>query len=81
MYIFMHIVSCYNVKDVHYSVSENIHLHKTYYISGRWRREEGAGTPKSTIKSMHWKVALKRKVQLLFLSRKGRIFISKKAFP
>ena len=45
MYILMYIVSCYNVKDVHYSVSENIHLHKMYYISGRWRREVGAGAP------------------------------------
>ena len=44
MYIFMHIVSCYHVKDVHYSFSKNIHLHKMYYISGRWRREEGEAT-------------------------------------
>ena len=41
----MYIVSCYNVKDVHYSFSKNIHLHKMYYISGRWRREEGAAAP------------------------------------
>ena len=28
-----YIVSCYNVKDVHYSFSKNIHLHKiTYYV-------------------------------------------------
>ena len=77
MYIFMYIVSCYDVKDVHYSFSKNIHLHKMNYISGKWRREEGAaapiikkfvvrGTPKSAIKSMHWKVALKQHVQLLF---------------
>ena len=77
MYIFMYIVYCYNVKDVHYSFSKNIHLHKMYYISGRWRKEEGAaapmiekvvvrGTLKSAIKSMHWKVALKQQVQLLF---------------
>ena len=31
----------FNVKDVHYSFSKNINLHKIYYISGRWRREEG----------------------------------------
>ena len=69
MYIFMYIVSYYGVKDVHYSFSKNIHLHKMYYISDRWRREEGAspmiekvvvrGTLKSAIKSMHWKVAPK----------------------
>ena len=41
MYIFMYIVSCYDVKDVHYSFSTNIHLHKMHYINGRWRREEG----------------------------------------
>ena len=45
MYIFMYIVSCYNAKDVHYSFSKSIHLHKMYYISGRWRREEGAAAP------------------------------------
>ena len=37
MYIFMYIVSIYDVKDVHYS-SKNIHLHKMYYISGVERR-------------------------------------------
>ena len=69
----MHIVSCYDFKDVHYSISKNIHLHKMYYISGRWRREKGAGAPiikivvvrgmlKSAIKSMHWKVAPKWQV-------------------
>ena len=42
MYIFMYIVSCYDVKDVHYSFSKNSHLHKTYCISGSWRREERA---------------------------------------
>ena len=42
MYIFMYIVSCYDVKDVHYCFSKNILLHKMNYISGRWRREEGA---------------------------------------
>ena len=41
----MYIVSCHNVKDVHYSFSKNIHLHKMYYISGSWRREEGAAAP------------------------------------
>ena len=41
----MYIVSCYDVKDVHYSFSKNIHLHKLYYISGRWLREEGAAAP------------------------------------
>ena len=45
MYIFMHIVSWYNVKDVHYTFSKDIHLHKIYYISSRWRREEGAAAP------------------------------------
>ena len=35
MYIFMYVVSCYDVKDVHCSFSKNIHLHKIYYISGR----------------------------------------------
>ena len=45
MYVFMYIISCYNVYDVHYSFSKNIHLHKMYYISGRWRREEGAAAP------------------------------------
>ena len=45
MYIFMYIVSRYNVKDVHYSFSKNIHLHKMNYISGSWRREEGAAAP------------------------------------
>ena len=77
VYIFMYIVSCYDVKDVHYSFSKNIHLQKMHYISGRWRREEGVatlmikkvifrGTVKSAIKSMHWKVALRQQVQLLF---------------
>ena len=42
MYIFMYIVSCYDVKDVHYCFSKDIHLHEMYCISGRWRREEGA---------------------------------------
>ena len=41
----MYMVSCYDVKDVHYSFSKNIHLHKVYYICGRWRREEGAAAP------------------------------------
>ena len=45
MYIFMYIVSCYDVKDVHYCFSKNIHRHKMYCISGRWRREEGAAAP------------------------------------
>ena len=36
---------------------------------------------KSAIKLMHWKIAPKQQEQLLFLSRKGRIFISRKAFP
>ena len=45
MYIFMYIASPYDVKDVHYSISKSIHLHKMYYISGRWRREEGAAAP------------------------------------
>ena len=45
MYIFMYIVSCYDVKVVHYSFSKNIHLHKMYYISGRWRREKGEAAP------------------------------------
>ena len=49
MYIFMYIVSIYDVKDVHYS-SKNIHLHKMYYISGKWRREEVASAP--TIKKL-----------------------------
>ena len=89
MYMFMYIVSCYDVKDAHYSFSKNIHLHRIHYISGRWHREEGEaapiivvvrGTLKFAIESMHWKVALKQQVQLLFLSIKGRIFISKKAF-
>ena len=44
MYRFMYIVSCYDVKDVHYSFSKNIHLHKMYYVSDRRRREEGAAT-------------------------------------
>ena len=39
MYIFMYIVSRYNVKDVHYSFSKNIHLHKMNYISSSWRRD------------------------------------------
>ena len=47
MYIFMYIVSCYDGKDVHYSFSKNIHLHKMCYISGNWRREEGAAAPKT----------------------------------
>ena len=41
MYIFMYIVSCFDVKDVHYFFSKNIHLYKMYYISGKWHREEG----------------------------------------
>ena len=45
MYILMYIVSCYDVKDVRYSFSKNIYLHKMYYISGRWGREEGAAAP------------------------------------
>ena len=76
MYIFMYIVSCYDVKEVHYSFSKNIHLHKMYYISGKWRREVGAAVPmikivvvrgmlKSAVKSMNWKVAPKQQVQLL----------------
>ena len=39
MYIFK------DVKDVHYTFSKDIHLHKIYYISSRWRREEGAAAP------------------------------------
>ena len=41
--IYLCIFSCYDVKDVHYSFSENIHLHKIY----KWqvRREEGAVPP------------------------------------
>ena len=77
MYIFMNIVSCYDVKDVDYPFSKNIHLQKIYCLSGRWRREEGAaasigkrvvvrGTLKSAMKSMHWKVAPKQQVELLF---------------
>ena len=42
MYIFMHIVSCHNV---HYSISKNTHLHKKYYISGRWRKWKGEAAP------------------------------------
>ena len=38
-------------------------------------------TLKPAIKSINWKIALKWQVQLLFLSRKGRIFISKKVLP
>ena len=45
MYIFMYIVSCYDVKDVHYSFSKDIHLHKMHYINGRWSREEGEAAP------------------------------------
>ena len=41
MYIFMYISSCYDVKDVHFSFSKNIHLHKMYYICGKWHREVG----------------------------------------
>ena len=70
MYLFMYINFCYDVKDVHYSFSKNIYLHKIHHISGKWCREVGAATPmikivvvrgtlKSAIKSMHWKVALK----------------------
>ena len=43
MYIFMCVVS-YDVKMC-YSFSKNIHLHKMYYISGRWRRDEGVAAP------------------------------------
>ena len=77
MYIFMYIVSCYDVKEVHYSFSKNIRLNKMYYISGKCYREVDAAAPmikivvvrrmlKSAIKSMHWKVAPKQQVQLLF---------------
>ena len=45
MYIFMYIVSHYNVKDVHYFFSKTIHLHKMNYVSSSWRREEGAAAP------------------------------------
>ena len=45
MYIFMYIVSRYNVKDVHCFFSKNIDLHKINYVSGSWRREEGAAAP------------------------------------
>ena len=88
----MYMVSCYDVKDVHFSFSENIHLHKMYYISGRWRREEGAaapmikevdvrGTLKSAIKSMHWKVATKQQVQLLFsIQKRANLYIQKGFF-
>ena len=41
----MYIISCYNVKDVHFYFSKNTHLHKMYYISGKWRREVGAAAP------------------------------------
>ena len=77
MNIFLYIVSCYDVKEVHYSFSKNIHLNKKYYISGKCHREVGAaaamikifvgrGMLKFAIKSMHWKVAPKQQVQLLF---------------
>ena len=45
MYIFLYIVSRYNVKDAHYSFSKNIHLDKMNYLSGSWGREEGAAAP------------------------------------
>ena len=87
MYIFMYVVSCYDIKDVQYSFSKNIHLHKMYYICGRWRREEGGrpndenvvrGTLKPAIKSMHWKVALKKQVQLFFsINRRANLYIQK----
>ena len=50
MYILMYIISCYDGKDVHYSFPKKIHRHKMYYISGRWRRAEGAvpSTPPAT---------------------------------
>ena len=48
MHIFRHIVSCYNVKDVHYSFSKNIHLNKMYNVSDRWRREDGTSAPMIT---------------------------------
>ena len=41
----MYMISCYDVKNVHHSFSKNIYLHKMYYISGRWLREEGAAAP------------------------------------
>ena len=45
MYIFMYIVSCYDVKEVHCSFSKYIHLNKMYYISGKCHREVGAAAP------------------------------------
>ena len=76
MYIFMYIVSCYDVKDVPYSFSKSVHLHKLYLkMAGGIERRGGhpnhkkvvaRGMLKSAIKSMHWKVALKQQVQPLF---------------
>ena len=41
----MYVASSYDVTDVQYSISKSIHLHKMYYISDRWRREEEAPAP------------------------------------
>ena len=88
----MYIVSCYDVKEVHYSFSKNIHLHKMYYISDKWHREVGAAAPmikrvvvrgilKSAIKSMNWKVAQKQQVQLLFtIEKRANLCIEKGVF-
>ena len=45
MYILMYTASCYDVKEVHYSLSKNIHLNRMYYISGKCHREVGAAAP------------------------------------
>ena len=35
VYIYMYLISCYDVKDAHCSIlSKNLHLHKMHYIGG-----------------------------------------------
>ena len=84
MYIFMYIVSHYNVKDVHYSFSKNIHLHNINYISGSWRREEGAAAP--MIKKVFIRGTLKSAIKTasataLFYLEKGESLCPKRRFP
>ena len=84
MYIFMYIVSRYNVKDVHYSFSKNIHLHKMNYISGSGRREEGAAAP--IIKKVVVRGTLKSAIKTtsataLFYLEKGESLYPTRHFP
>ena len=84
MYLFIYIVSRYNVKDVHYSFSKNIHLHKMKYISGSWFRGEEAAAPITKIVVVRGtlKPAMKTtSATALFYVEKGKSLCAKRRFP